>query len=101
MLKKFITMIVTLSTAVCMAAALDINKASEAELDSIKGIGPGTSSKILAERKKAPFKDWADFINRVKGIGEAKANHFSAEGVTVNGVLFKSTGTPPAGKKTP
>lgn len=101
MIKKLITLIVTLSAAVCFAAALDINKASEAELDSIKGIGPGTSSKILAERKKAPFKDWTDFINRVKGIGEAKASHFSAEGVTVNGVLFKPTGSTPAVKKLP
>lgn len=103
MLKKFITLIVTLSAALCFAAALDLNKASEAELDSIKGIGPATSSKILAERKKASFKDWADFITRVQGIGEAKAARFSAEGVTVNGLPFKATapGKKPEAKKTP
>jgi len=101
MLKKLIALIISLSSAMCLAAALDINKASEAELDSIKGIGPGTSSKILAERKKAPFKDWPDFINRVKGIGETKANHFSAEGVTVNGVLFKPANGTPVVKKSP
>jgi competence protein ComEA len=89
MFKKLITLIVTLSAAVCFAA-LDFNKASEAELDSIKGIGPSTSSKILEERKKASFKDWNDLITRVKGIGEVKAAKFSAEGVTVNGFVFKS-----------
>ena len=95
MFKKFLALITLLSALSCYAA-LDINKASEAELDSIKGIGPGTSSKILAERKKAAFKDWSDFITRVQGIGEVKAARFSAEGVTVNGVGFKAA---PAAKK--
>lgn len=95
MFKKLITLIVALSAAVCFAA-LDFNKASEAELDSIKGIGPGTSSKILDERKKSSFKDWNDFITRVKGIGEVKAAKFSAEGVTVNGAAFKPTDAVPA-----
>jgi competence protein ComEA len=95
MFKKFLTLIALLSALSCYAA-LDINKASEAELDSIKGIGPGTSSKILAERKKATFKDWNDFITRVQGIGEVKAARFSAEGVTVNGAAFKAA---PAAKK--
>jgi competence protein ComEA len=95
MFKKFIVLLALLSASICFAA-LDINKASEAELDSIKGIGPSTSSKILDERKKASFKDWNDFITRVKGIGEAKATQFSAEGVTINGAAFK-----PATKKDP
>lgn len=103
MLKKIITLVVTLSAALCFAAALDINKASEAELDSIKGIGPATSGKILAERKKASFKDWADFITRVQGIGAVKAARFSAEGVTVNGLPFKASaaGKAPEAKKAP
>jgi competence protein ComEA len=89
MFKKILTLIAFLSTLSCHAA-LDINKASEAELDSIKGIGPGTSSKILIERKKAAFKDWNDFITRVQGIAEVKAANFSGEGVTVNGQVFKT-----------
>jgi len=89
MFKPFIALITALSATLCLAAALDINKASEAELDSIKGIGPGTSSKILEERKKGNFKDWNDLIARVKGIADIKATRFSTEGVTVNGDLFK------------
>lgn len=95
MLKKFFTLM-AFWVALSCHAALDINKASEAELDSIKGIGPGTSSKILTERKKAAFKDWSDFISRVQGIGEVKAARFSADGVTVNGAGFKAA---PAVKK--
>jgi competence protein ComEA len=94
MLKKFLVLMALMSAFVCMAAALDINKASEAELDSIKGLGPATTAKILDERKKSLFKDWSDFIVRVKGIGEKKAKQFSAEGVTVNGSGFKAS--PPA-----
>jgi competence protein ComEA len=90
MFKKFIATIALLSASLCFAA-LDINKASVAELDSIKGIGPSTSGKILDERKKATFKDWPDFIKRVKGIGEQKAAKFSAEGITVNGEAFKAS----------
>jgi competence protein ComEA len=71
-------------------AAVDVNKATAAELDSIKGIGPAISSKILDERKKGQFKDWQDFIDRVKGVGEGNAAKFSAEGLTVNGSAFKA-----------
>lgn len=70
-------------------AAVDINTASEADLDSIKGIGPGTSAKILEQRKSGKFKDWADVIQRVSGIGEKRAGKLSSEGLTVNGDAFK------------
>ena len=88
MLKK-ILLIITLLYASLAFAAVDANKASAAELDSVKGIGPGTSTKILDARKKGPFKDWTDFIERVKGVGEGNAAKFSAEGLTVNGAGFK------------
>ena len=54
-------------------AAMDVNQADEAELDSIKGIGPALSGRILAERKKGAFKDWADLMARIKGIRPASA----------------------------
>lgn len=89
MLKKILAIAVMLYAAVCFAA-VDANKGTAAELDSIKGIGPSLSSKILDERKKSNFKDWSDFISRVKGMGEANAAKFSAEGLTVNGAAFKA-----------
>jgi len=89
MLKKILAIAVMLYAAVCFAA-VDANKGTAAELDSIKGIGPSLSSKILDERKKSNFKDWNDFISRVKGLGEANAAKFSAEGLTVNGTAFKA-----------
>ena len=96
MLKKILAVVAMLYAAACFAA-VDVNKASAAELDSIKGIGPGISTKILDERKKGNFKDWNNFVERVKGIGEGNAAKFSAEGMTVNGDAFK--GAAPAAKK--
>ncbi|WBY04038.1 helix-hairpin-helix domain-containing protein [Ramlibacter tataouinensis] len=84
MIKKILAALVLLSATLAMAA-VDVNKATEAELDSVKGIGPGTSKLIIQERKKGDFKSWDDFISRVKGVGEARATHLSEAGLTVGG----------------
>ena len=93
MLKKILAFIVMLYAAVAFAA-VDVNKASAAELDGIKGIGPAISGKIIEERKKGNFKDWDDFIVRVKGVGEGNAAKFSAEGLTVGGSAYKAAAAP-------
>ena len=98
MLKKIMALLAMLYAAACFAA-VDVNKASAAELDSIKGIGPSISSKILDERKKGDFKDWNDFIVRVKGVGEKNAAKFSTEGLTVGGAPFNGAVAAPAAKK--
>ena len=77
----------SLATAAAFAA-VDVNKASQAELESIKGVGPAMSTRILDERKKGGFKDWNDFVTRVHGVGNGNATKFSAEGLTVNGAAF-------------
>lgn len=69
-------------------AAVDLNKATVAELDSIKGVGPSLSRAILAERKTAPFSSWQDLINRVRGVKEATAIKLSNGGLTVQGQSF-------------
>ena len=77
-------------------AAVDANKATQAELETVKGIGPSISGKILDERKKANFKDWPDLVERVKGVGDGNAAKFSTEGLTVNGQGFKGAAAPAA-----
>jgi competence protein ComEA len=89
MWKKLLASLLVAATTLAMAA-VDVNEATVADLDSIKGIGPGTSAKILEERKSARFKDWDDFIQRVSGIGEKRAARLSEEGLTVNGTTFKT-----------
>ena len=70
------------------ALALDINQANEAELDSLKGMGPSLSAKVLTARAQRPFKDWADLMQRVSGVRHNKAQQFSEQGLTVNGQPF-------------
>jgi len=87
MIKKTLAALLAFLTAAAFAA-VDVNEASVADLDSIKGIGPGTSAKILEQRKTAKFKDWDDLIQRVSGIGDKRAAKLSAEGLTVGGSAY-------------
>lgn len=98
MFKKLLAGLLAMFAAISFAA-VDINKATSADLDSIKGIGPSTSTRMLDERKTAPFKDWADLIQRVPGIGDKRAAKLSAEGLTVNGEAFKPAAKPETEKK--
>lgn len=93
MFKKILAFLAAMSL-VAAYAAVDVNKGSEAELDSIKGIGPAKSKQIVAERKKGEFKSWEDLISRVKGLGEASAAKLSAEGLTVGGASYKGAAAP-------
>ena len=69
-------------------AAVDVNKASQAELESVKGIGPALSAKILEARKAGEFKSWTDLVDRVVGIGTGNAGRFSQAGLTVRGSAY-------------
>jgi len=52
-------------------AAVDLNKAGQAELESVKGIGPKKAKSILEYREKnGPFKS-VDDLAKVKGFGKA------------------------------
>ncbi len=97
MFKRLLAAVFALIAATAFAA-VDINKANQAELETVKGIGPAIAGKMLEERKKGNFKDWPDMIERVKGVGDGNAAKFSAEGLTVNGAGFKGAAAKPADK---
>ncbi len=86
-------LIASLAAALVMAfamsggalAAVEVNSADQSQLETVKGIGPSLSSKILAARKQANFKDWSDLQTRVSGIGEKNSAGFSRNGLTVAG----------------
>lgn len=92
MLRRTGVTLAVLLMSLCQAwAAVDINHATELDLDSIKGIGPSTARKIITQRQLKRFDNWQDFIQRVPGIGEKKAQRLSAGGLTVNGQRFGAT----------
>jgi competence protein ComEA len=101
MLKKLLLAMATVVATMSFAFAdVDVNKADQAALDGIKGIGPTVSKAILDERKKGGnFKDWADLQSRVKGIGDKNSEKFSQAGLTVGGVSKPNTAKPAAKKK--
>jgi competence protein ComEA len=89
MLKQIIAALVAVAATISVAfAAVDINKATQAELDSVKGIGPAISKAIIDERAKGQFKDWDDMVTRVKGIGDGNAAKMSEAGLTVGGKSY-------------
>ena len=77
-------------------AAADANQATRAELESVKGIGPGLSGKIVEARKAGSFKSWDDLVERVGGIGAGNAAKLSQAGLTVQGSAYQGQATAPA-----
>lgn len=60
-------------------AAVDINSASQSELESVKGIGPAKAKAIVEHRtKNGPFKTLDD-LQKVKGFGKASVAKLKGE----------------------
>ena len=70
--------------------ALEINQASEAELDGLRGIGPPFTRRVLVAREKSLFTDWQDLRSRVKGMGPKLSQSLSDQGLTVNGQSYEA-----------
>ena len=52
-------------------ARVDLNTATQAELEALPGIGPSLAERIITKRQKRPFKRVSQ-LKHVKGIGPAK-----------------------------
>ena len=60
-------------------AAVDINTATVAQLESVNGIGPKKAEAIVEYRKKnGPFKS-VDDLDKVKGLGKASIDKMRSE----------------------
>ncbi|WP_455775775.1 ComEA family DNA-binding protein, partial [Burkholderia stabilis] len=97
MLKKLLMLFVALSLSLAagLAAAVEVNSADQAALESVKGLGPVKSKAIIDERtKNGPFKDADDLANRVKGLGTKSVGHLEENGLTIGG-----SSAPPKGVK--
>ncbi len=71
MLKKLLSFLLLSIAAINLAfAAININTASESELEHLPGIGPSKAKAIVEYRQKnGPFKS-AEDIKHVSGIGD-------------------------------
>ena len=85
-----------LGVAAPPARAVDINQATAAQLEGVRGIGPSTAEIIVRERERGgSFESLDDLTERVRGIGQKKAQALQAAGLTVGAAAAASR--PPAG----
>lgn len=86
MRKILLALVVLLSFSLSAFAAVNINTATQAELESLKNIGPVKAQAIIDYRKKNGGFKSVDELNNVPGIGDktmAKLkNDISISGVT-------------------
>jgi comEA protein len=59
------------SSGARVASTLDLNTATQVELESLPGIGPALASRIIAHRQKNGAFSSVDDLDKVRGIGPA------------------------------
>lgn len=98
MLKKMLVAVaVSFATLSGAFAAVDVNTADQATLESVRGIGPSRATAIIDARTKGgAFKNGADLAERVTGIGPKSVAKLEEEGL----VFGSKAATAPAAKKT-
>ncbi len=79
-MKKLLTAIVaSLLFALPAFAAVDLNSASQAELETVKGIGPAKAKAIIEYRKKNGNFKSADDLDKVPGFGKKTVDNVKKE----------------------
>ncbi len=63
--------------------ALDANTATGDELQTLRGVGPALSARIVEARRAQPFTDLEDLKARVRGIGDANLRRMREAGLRV------------------
>jgi len=77
------------------ALAVDLNTASVAQLQDVRGIGPRTAQIIHQERERGGrYTSFEDLSDRVRGIGPKRAQTLRAAGLTI-GADPGGSGVPP------
>ena len=94
MLKKLLMLCLAFMLSIGAAfAAVDVNTADQAALESVKGLGPVKSKAIIDERtKNGPFKDADDLATRIKGLGTKSVTNLEQNGLTIGGSSLPPTG---------
>jgi competence protein ComEA len=78
-MKRTLAALVAAVLSAAAVAAVNINTASQAELEGLKGIGPVKAKAIIDYRQKhGPFKT-VDALDNVKGIGKATVGTLRSE----------------------
>ena len=72
-----------------LTPAVDLNQATRAEIEAVRGVGVELTDRLLQARAEGPFRDWQDLRRRVKGVGRRVLTGMSE-------ARFHIKGQPPA-----
>ena len=80
----FSALLVLGGLGIAVAEPVNVNTATQSELESIKGIGPAKAKTIIAERLDGGhFQDANDLQKRVRGIGMKSVEKMVDNGLTI------------------
>ena len=80
----FVVALVVSSLGLATASPINVNTATQSELESIKGIGPSKAKTIITERLDGGhFQDANDLQKRVRGIGMKSVEKMVDNGLTI------------------
>jgi competence protein ComEA len=84
LLKSLVFSVLLAASALAAATPINVNTATQSELESIKGIGPSKAKTIIAERLDGGhFQDANDLQKRVRGIGMKSVEKMVDNGLTI------------------
>ena len=84
LLKSLVFSVFLAASGLAAASPVNVNTATQSELESIKGIGPSKAKTIIAERLDGGhFQDANDLQKRVRGIGMKSVEKMVDNGLTI------------------
>ena len=84
LLKSLLFTVMIAVSGLSAANPINVNTATQSELESIKGIGPSKAKTIIAERLDGGhFQDANDLQKRVRGIGMKSVEKMVDNGLTI------------------
>lgn len=84
LLKSLVFSVMIVTAGLGVASPVNVNTATQSELESIKGIGPSKAKTIIAERLDGGlFQDANDLQKRVRGIGMKSVEKMVDNGLTI------------------
>jgi len=84
LLKSLVFSVLLAVSGLAVSTPINVNTATQSELESIKGIGPSKAKTIIAERLDGGhFQDANDLQKRVRGIGMKSVEKMVDNGLTI------------------